>query len=142
LPEYQTQVQFAVAGSIDRGNYLSLWKRHSTVPAASAGTQPAPRAHPRAVGTALKHGLSLAPARTSPIDETLRPDDLVVAVCDNAHEQFGPRVPDRLHWSVPDPTRTVTDDAFAEALSESPTGSTGWRPPSALQEAAMTERAV
>ncbi|MFD8131382.1 hypothetical protein [Streptomyces mirabilis] len=44
----------------------------------------------------------------------------MVAVCDNAHEQLGPRVPDRLHWSVPDPTRTGTgtDDAFADALSD------------------------
>jgi protein-tyrosine-phosphatase len=96
----------------------ALWKRHSTVPTASAGTEPASRVHPRAVETARKHGLSLAPTRTSHIDETLRPDDLVVAVCDNAHEHLGPRAPDRLHWSVPDPTRTGTDDAFADALSD------------------------
>ncbi|WP_328838291.1 helix-turn-helix domain-containing protein [Streptomyces europaeiscabiei] len=96
----------------------ALWKRHSTVPAASAGTEPAQRVHPRAVAAAREHGLSLAHSRTSHIDETLRPDDLVVAVCDNAHEQLGPRLPDRLHWSVPDPTRTGTDDAFADALSD------------------------
>ncbi|MER5218799.1 hypothetical protein [Streptomyces flaveus] len=29
-----------------------------------------------------------------------------------------PWVPDRLHWPVPDPTRTGTDDAFADALSD------------------------
>ncbi|MFF9033895.1 MarR family transcriptional regulator [Streptomyces sp. NPDC014892] len=97
---------------------VALWKRHSTIPAASAGTRPAQRVHPRAVATARRHDLSLAPARTSHVDETLRPDDLVVAVCDNAHEELGPRVPDRLHWSVPDPTRTGTDDAFADALSD------------------------
>lgn len=96
----------------------ALWKRHSTVPAASAGTQPAPRVHPRALATAREHSLSLAPARTSHIDETLRPDYLVVAVCDNAHEQLGTRTPDRLHWSVPDPARTGTDGAFADALSD------------------------
>ncbi|MGI3226135.1 MarR family transcriptional regulator [Streptomyces sp. GTA36] len=71
----------------------ALWKRHSTVPVASAGTQPASRVHPRALATARKHGLSLAHARTAHIDETLRPDDLVVAVCDNAHEQLGPPGP-------------------------------------------------
>ncbi|WP_307818364.1 helix-turn-helix domain-containing protein [Streptomyces sp. MBT62] len=96
----------------------ALWKRHSTVPTASAGTDPARRIHPGAVATARKHGLSLAPTHTSHIDETLRPDDLVIAVCDNAHENLGPRVPDRLHWSVPDPTRTGTDEAFAAALSD------------------------
>lgn len=88
------------------------------MPTASAGTDPARGVHPRALATARKHGLSLAPARTAHVDETLRPDDLVVAVCDNAHEQLGPRAPDRLHWSVPDPTRTGTDDAFADALSD------------------------
>lgn len=96
----------------------ALWKRHSSVPATSAGTDPARRVHPRAVAAARTHGLSLAPARTAHIDDTLRPDDLVVAVCDNAHEQLGPRIPDRLHWSVPDPTRTGTDDAFSHALSD------------------------
>ncbi|MFE9882956.1 ArsR family transcriptional regulator [Streptomyces sp. NPDC005784] len=96
----------------------ALWKRHSTVPATSAGTQPAPQIHPRAVAAARAHGLSLTPARTAHIDDTLRPDDLVVAVCDNAHEQLGTQAPDRLHWSVPDPTRTGTDDAFADALSD------------------------
>ncbi|MEU9284840.1 helix-turn-helix domain-containing protein [Streptomyces sp. NPDC048275] len=98
----------------------ALWKRQSAVPAASAGTKPAQRVHPRALATARAHGLSLTPARTAHIDDTLRPDDLVVAVCDNAHEQLGTQVPDRLHWSVPDPTRTGTDDAFADALSDLP----------------------
>ncbi|MFG2739454.1 ArsR family transcriptional regulator [Streptomyces chartreusis] len=96
----------------------ALWKRHSTIPTASAGTDPARRVHPRALTAARKHGLSLASAHTAHIDETLRPDDLVVAVCDNAHEQLGSQAPDRLHWSVPDPTRTGTDDAFADALSD------------------------
>lgn len=96
----------------------ALWQRHSSVPAASAGTEPARHVHPRALAVARKHGLTLAPARTSHIDETLRPDDLVVAVCDNAHEQLGPHVRGHLHWSVPDPTRTGTDEAFADALTE------------------------
>ncbi|WP_329315811.1 arsenate reductase/protein-tyrosine-phosphatase family protein [Streptomyces sp. NBC_01262] len=96
----------------------ALWKRRSTVPAASAGTQPAQRVHPRAVATARAHGLSLAAARTAHINDVLRPGDLVVAVCDNAHEQLGSQAADRLHWSVPDPARIDTDDAFADALSE------------------------
>lgn len=88
------------------------------MPTASAGTQPAPWIHPRAVATARAHGLSLAPARTAHIDDTLRPDDLVVAVCDNAHEELGSRSPDRLHRSVPDPTGTGTGDVFADALND------------------------
>lgn len=93
----------------------ALWTRRSPVPAASAGTEPATRVHPRAVAVARGHGLSLARARTTHVDEVLRPDDLVVAVCDNAHEQLDV---DRLHWSVPDPARTGTDDAFDRAFTD------------------------
>jgi protein-tyrosine-phosphatase len=54
--------------------------------------------------------------RTAHLDAVLRPDDLVVAVCDNAHEELGARWPNRLHWSVPDPVRVGTDEAFEHAL--------------------------
>jgi protein-tyrosine-phosphatase len=96
----------------------ALWRRHSTVPATSAGTRPAPRVHPRAAAAARGHGLSLARARTARVEDVLRLDDLVVAVCDNAHEDLGTQADDRLHWSVPDPARTDTDDAFERALRD------------------------
>ena len=95
-----------------------LWKRRSTVPAASAGTLPAARVHPLAVAAARDHGLSLSRARTCHINEVLRPDDLVVAVCDTAHEQLGTQTGDRLHWSVPDPARVGTHDAFRHAVRD------------------------
>jgi ArsR family transcriptional regulator, arsenate/arsenite/antimonite-responsive transcriptional repressor / arsenate reductase (thioredoxin) len=91
----------------------ALWKRRSKVPAASAGTEPARRVHPLAVAVARGHGLSLARARTAHVDEVLRPDDLVVAVCDNAHEQLG-EPGDRLHWSVPAPTDDSFDRTFRD----------------------------
>lgn len=94
----------------------ALWARQSRVPVASAGTRPADRVHPRAMALARRRGLSLARARTSLVDEVLRDDDLVVAVCDNAHEELGAR--DRLHWSVPDPARVDTDKAFEHAFRE------------------------
>jgi protein-tyrosine-phosphatase/DNA-binding HxlR family transcriptional regulator len=92
----------------------ALWKKRSTVPAASAGTKPAAGVHPLAVATAKAHGLPLARARTARVEDVLRPDDLVIAVCDNAHEQLGSHL-DRLHWSVPDPARAGTGDAFEHA---------------------------
>lgn len=95
----------------------ALWKRRSSVPAASAGTEPARRVHPLAVAAAREHGLSLAKARTAHVSEVLRPDDLVVAVCDNAHEALDSH-DDRLHWSVPDPSRIGTGDAFDSALRD------------------------
>jgi ArsR family transcriptional regulator, arsenate/arsenite/antimonite-responsive transcriptional repressor / arsenate reductase (thioredoxin) len=95
----------------------ALWKKRSRVPAASAGTQPAGRVHPRAVAIARRHGLGLARAHTAHVDDVLRTDDLVIAVCDNAHEELhGPT--GRLHWSVPDPVRVGTDEAFESAYHE------------------------
>lgn len=94
----------------------ALWATRSSVPAASAGTHPATAVHPRAVAVARARGLSLARARTSRVEEVLHEDDLVVAVCDSAHEDLGTR--DRLHWSVPDPARAGTDAAFGAAFDD------------------------
>jgi hypothetical protein len=41
---------------------------------------------------------------------------LVVAVCDNAHEELDPA--DRLHWSVPDPASAGTEEAFDSAFRD------------------------
>lgn len=95
----------------------ALWTRASSVPAACAGTLPASRVHPRAVATAQAHGLSLARAQTARVADVLQPDDLVVAVCDNAHEDLGEPA-DRLHWSVPDPARVDDDAAFDAAFRD------------------------
>ena len=95
----------------------ALWSQRSPVPVASAGTHPAPRIHRRAVRVAHRHGLSLDDGRTSQVDAVLRPEDLVVAVCDSAYEELG-AAPDRLHWSVPDPVRLDTDAAFERAYEE------------------------
>lgn len=94
----------------------ALWAQRSDVPAASAGTEPAEHVHPLAVVTARGHGLSLARAHTAHVEKVLRSDDLVVAVCDAAHEQLGGV--DRLHWSIPDPVRTGTDEAFDQAFRD------------------------
>ena len=93
----------------------AAWTRASDVPSASAGTHPARRVHPGAVALARRHRLRLGRARTAHIDTVLRPDDLVVAVCDSAHEELGERAASRLHWSVPDPVRTGSDAAFDRA---------------------------
>jgi ArsR family transcriptional regulator, arsenate/arsenite/antimonite-responsive transcriptional repressor / arsenate reductase (thioredoxin) len=94
----------------------AMWPQHSSIPATSAGTRPAARIHPRAVRVARRHGLSLARACTAHVNEVIEPDDLVIAVCDNAHEELpaGPR----LHWSVPDPAGVDTVDAFEAAYAD------------------------
>ncbi|GAA1393074.1 helix-turn-helix domain-containing protein [Catellatospora coxensis] len=95
----------------------ALWARCSAIPAASAGTMPATGVHPKAIAAAARHGLDLAGAGTADVRDVLRDDDLVVAVCDIAHEQL--REPTRrLHWSVPDPAVSDTDEAFEAAFGD------------------------
>jgi ArsR family transcriptional regulator, arsenate/arsenite/antimonite-responsive transcriptional repressor / arsenate reductase (thioredoxin) len=95
----------------------ALWARSSRIPAASAGTTPAARVHPRAVKVAKRHGLRLDPTGTSHVADVVRQHDLVVAVCDNAHESLG-TAGRRLHWSVPDPAPADTDAAFESAYTD------------------------
>ncbi|GIE29655.1 putative regulatory protein, ArsR family [Actinoplanes italicus] len=96
----------------------ALWRDRIGGEVASAGTAPAQRVHPRAVRVAHEHGLALDPAGTHHVDDILHDDDLVIAVCDSAHEELtGPARP-RLHWSVPDPARVDTDEAFEAAYTD------------------------
>jgi protein-tyrosine-phosphatase/DNA-binding transcriptional ArsR family regulator len=97
----------------------ALWSQRSEIPVASAGTEPADRVHPGAVKAARRHGISLAGSRTRHVDQVLQPGDLVVAVCDHAHEHARPRVDASwLHWAVPDPAPAGTDEAFDAAVAE------------------------
>jgi protein-tyrosine-phosphatase len=96
----------------------ALWTRSSPIPSASAGTDPAPRVHPRAVRVGRRHGLALGHARTARLDDVVRPDDLVIAVCDKAYEHLSDEGGRRLHWSVPDPATADTDDAFEAAFTD------------------------
>jgi protein-tyrosine-phosphatase len=48
----------------------------------------------------------------------LAPQDLVVAVCDAAHEELERGGREHLHWSVPDPVRRGSDDAFEHAFQD------------------------
>jgi protein-tyrosine-phosphatase len=96
----------------------ALWRQRIGGPVTSAGTQPAARVHPRAVKVAHRHGLALDATRTAHVTDVLHDGDLVIAVCDNAHEDLNTPVRPRLHWSVPDPVRADTDDAFEAAYTD------------------------
>ncbi len=96
----------------------ALWTRRGLVPATSAGTQPAERVHARTIRVARRHGLALNRGRPVHVADVVRSDDLVVAVCDNAHEHLGDQGRVRLHWSVPDPSPADTDDAFEAAYTD------------------------
>ncbi|MGW6427226.1 arsenate reductase/protein-tyrosine-phosphatase family protein [Nocardia sp. NPDC055053] len=94
----------------------ALWCRASELPATSAGTHPAERINPGAVGVAQRRGLALVSASPQRLDDVLREGDLVVSVCDRAHEEL-PDVP-MLHWSVPDPVGADDGAAFDLAFDD------------------------
>ena len=94
----------------------ALWRRASTIPAVSAGTHPAARIAPGAVASARRHHLDLPAVRPRRVAEVREDGDLLVTVCDRAHEELD--LPVDVHWSVPDPLRTGTPEAFDRALDE------------------------
>lgn len=94
----------------------AAWRRVSDVPAASAGTHPGERVHPGAVAAARRHGLDLPEVAPRLLDDRTPEGEVLVTVCDRAHEDLRGR--DWAHWSVPDPVPASTDRAFDEACDE------------------------
>lgn len=94
----------------------AAWRRSSAVPSASAGTHPGERVHPGAVAAAGRHGLDLPAVTPRLLADAEQPGDLLVTVCDRAHEELGGR--DWAHWSVPDPVAAGTPQAFDLACAE------------------------
>lgn len=78
------------------------WAGAGRVPATSAGTRPAAVVHPGAVAAARRHHVPLHPSTPRHVADVVEPADLVITVCDAAHEEFDG---DAAHWSVPDPAR-------------------------------------
>jgi protein-tyrosine-phosphatase len=94
----------------------ALWRQASEVPAASAGTRPASAIDPGAVAAARRHGLPLRRLRPRHIGDVREDGDLVITVCDLAHEELGGLA--AVHWSVPDPVPVGDDGSFDAALAE------------------------
>jgi protein-tyrosine-phosphatase len=99
----------------------AIWRATSDVPAESAGTHPADEVHPLAVDAGARAGLDLSVATPRRLDDVASGPALMVTVCDRAHEQLlDLGAPAALHWSIPDPVRAPSDDAFdatVQALS-------------------------
>ncbi|MGW5240950.1 arsenate reductase/protein-tyrosine-phosphatase family protein [Monashia sp. NPDC004114] len=94
----------------------ALWRRASRVRVASAGTHPGERVNPRAVAVAARHGLKVPEVAPRLLSQEIREGDLVVTVCDRAHEELGEL--GWAHWSVPDPVVVDADAAFEAAYDE------------------------
>ena len=94
----------------------ALYRAHTGHDADSAGTHPAERVHPGAVAAARRANLDLSDATP----RLLQPSDaaeLVVTVCDRAHEELQPG-PDWWQWSIPDPVEAGTDAAFDAVITD------------------------
>jgi len=93
----------------------TIWRDVSAIDVASAGTRPAAGVNPQATAAAARHGLAIDQSRPPRhVDEVRTDGDLVITVCDDAHESLLTR--DDLHWSVRDPARVGTPAAFDDAF--------------------------
>ncbi|MGO8873557.1 MAG: helix-turn-helix domain-containing protein [Acidimicrobiales bacterium] len=99
----------------------AIWNQRHSVPATSAGIAPATELQPGALEVAARRGIDLTGACPKPLPE-LSQDDLVISVCDRAHDALAERGGMReLHWSVPDPAgpeAVITFDQAADVLTD------------------------
>ena len=94
----------------------ALWRRASNVPAVSAGTHPAAAIDPGAIAAACRHRLPLPRLRPRHISDVRHDGDLVITVCDLAHEGLGEAL--AVHWSIPDPVPGGDPGSFDAALAQ------------------------
>ena len=94
----------------------ALWQQVSGIPTTSAGTHPADRIAQGAIEVARRHGVDLADVPPRKLDRVPGEGGLVVTVCDHAHEELGGL--GGVHWSVRDPLRLGTKEAFEEAFED------------------------
>lgn len=94
----------------------ALWQQVSDIPSTSAGTHPADRIARGAIEVARRHGLDLADLPPRFLKQVAGEDDFIVTVCDKAHEEL-PGL-GGIHWSVPDPLRLGTKEAFDTAFND------------------------
>ncbi|MDV8148072.1 metalloregulator ArsR/SmtB family transcription factor [Arthrobacter sp. B10-11] len=94
----------------------ALWQQASHVPSMSAGTHPADRVAQGAIDAARRHGMDLEGCLPRTLDQVAEGGDFMVTVCDNAHEELPGLA--GAHWSVPDPVRLGTEEAFEAAFAD------------------------
>ncbi|MGZ5319573.1 MAG: arsenate reductase/protein-tyrosine-phosphatase family protein [Actinomycetota bacterium] len=115
------RVLFVCTGNTARSQLAAaLWNLRSEVPAESAGTHPAREVHPGAIRAGRKAGVDLTGARPRAIDQVPGIPDLIVTVCDRAHEELGALTDEAtvIHWWIPDPRETGTAAAFEDSVTQ------------------------
>ena len=94
----------------------ALWRQASPVEATSAGTHPGERVNAGALRAARRHHLDLPDVAPRILDDVVAEGDLVITVCDRAHEEIGDAA--WAHWSIPDPVPAGSKAAFEAAHDE------------------------
>lgn len=114
LPEPRRVVFVCTANTARSHLAAALWRQASPVAATSAGTHPGERVNPGALAAARRHHLELPDVAPRLLADTLDEGDLVITVCDRAHEEL--RGAAWAHWSIPDPVPDGTRRAFEAAV--------------------------
>jgi len=116
LPSARRLLFVCTANSARSHLAAALWRRASRVPAVSAGTHPAEAIDPGAIAAAQRNQLPLPRLRPRHLSDVRHDGDLIVSVCDLAHEELGAAAV--VHWSVPDPVAAGDPASYDKVLAE------------------------
>ncbi len=95
----------------------ALWRSITGGDCCSAGTHPAHAVDEGAIRAAERAGLDLTNAEPRLVTSIDTLPDLVITVCDRAHEELETK-PSWLHWSIPDPIADGSNAAFDEVVAQ------------------------
>jgi protein-tyrosine-phosphatase/DNA-binding HxlR family transcriptional regulator len=116
-PRTARRVLFVCTANSARSHLAAaLWRQARGAPGAPAGPPRGAAIDPGAIDVARRHQLPLPRRRPRHISGTREDGDLVITVCDLAHEELGELA--ALHWSVPDPVPSGDAGSFDAALDE------------------------
>jgi protein-tyrosine-phosphatase len=117
-PVTEGPVLFVCTHNSARSQFAAArWQQRTGRPADRAGPAPAGSGHPKAVTAARAFGLDLREAVPKGYEAVERSPDLVISVCDRAHEAGVPFAAPSAHWSIPDPVRDGRYRAFRSAFA-------------------------
>ena len=103
------------------GEALLTSRGGGRVHAFSAGSRPAPRVNPYAVEVLADHGIEWRDRAPQHIDAVIaQAFDLVITVCDDAHEAcpYFPGAAARVHWGLPDPAAVAHPESARRAFAD------------------------